>query len=340
MPEVNHQLILVERPTGAVEARHFALREGAVPEPGPGEVLVRTVWLGFDPTQRGWLNDVKSYMPPVAIGEVMRSTGVGQVVASNNDEFAPGDWVQGMLGWQEYACLAPKGPMRATKVPAGADPKAMLSIYGTTGLTAYFGMLDIAAPSQGEVVFVSGAAGSTGSIAGQIAKIAGATVIGSAGSADKCRWVTEVAGFDACINYRTEDQSRRLRELAPQGINAFFDNVGGASLEAALDNLALRARIALCGGIASGYTAEALPPGPRNYMQLVIMRARMEGFLLLDFAPRFSQAMAQLIEWVNAGRIVYAEDIQEGLVHAPATLNRLFTGQNLGKQLLKVADPT
>jgi hypothetical protein len=339
MADTNRHLVLVERPRSAVEAQHFELRTGPVPTPGPGEILVRTVWLGFDPTQRGWLNDVKSYMPPVAIGETMRSTGIGQVIATNNPDFAVGDWVQGMVGWQEYACLAPKGPMRATKVPAGVDPKAMLSIYGTTGLTAYFGLIDIGKPVEGETLFVSGAAGSTGSIVGQIGKILGLRVIGSAGSPEKCEWVTGVAGFDECISYRTDNQTKRLRELAPKGIDVFFDNVGGPTLEAALDNLALHARIALCGGISSGYTAESLPPGPKNYMQLVIMRARMEGFLLLDFAPRFGEAIQKLSGWVNEGRITYAEDIQEGLENAPTTLNRLFSGQNLGKQLLKVADP-
>ncbi len=339
MAERNRQLVLVDRPKSAVESRHFEMRTAEIPEPGPGEILVRSIWLGFDPTQRGWLNDVKSYMPPVAIGEVMRATGIGQVVASNNPEFAVGDIVQGMVGWQDYAVLAAKGPMRATKVPAGIDPKAMLSIYGTTGLTAYFGLIDIGQPKEGDVLFVSGAAGSTGSIAGQIGKILGCTVIGSAGSPEKCDWVTGVANFDSCMNYRTENQSRRLRELAPKGINVFFDNVGGPTLEAALDNLALNARIALCGGISSGYTAESLPPGPKNYMQLVIMRARMEGFLLLDFYTRFGEAITQLATWVSEGKIVYAEDIQEGLEKAPETLNRLFSGQNLGKQLLRVSDP-
>jgi hypothetical protein len=339
MTEQNRQLVLVERPLGAVEQRHFELRVGPVPEPGPGEILVRAVWLGFDPTQRGWLNDVPSYMPPVAIGEVMRSTGVGRVVASNNPDFAPGDWVQGLVGWQDYAVLAPKGMWRATKVPPGIDPKATLSVYGTTGLTAYFGMLDVAKPQEGDAVFVSGAAGSTGSIAGQIGKIMGCSVIGSAGTAEKCEWVTGVAGFDDCINYRTEDTAARLRAFAPKGLNVFFDNVGGPTLEAALDNLALGARIALCGGISSGYTMEALPPGPRNYMQLVIRRSTMQGFLLLDYAARFNEAMAQLAQWVGEGRLHYAEDIQQGLENAPATLARLFSGQNLGKQLLQITDP-
>lgn len=336
MPDTNRQMILVERPIAAVEPRHFELRESAVPTPGDGEVLVKVGWLGFDPTQRGWLNDVPSYIPPVQLGEVMRATGVGEVVSSNHAEYTAGDQVMGLLGWQDYACLAPEGMIRLTKVPAGVDPKAMLSIYGTTGLTAYFGMLDVAMPAASDVVFVSGAAGSTGSIAGQIAKLKGATVIGSAGTAEKCAWVTDVAGFDHCFNYKAEDTSAELKRLAPRGLNVYFDNVGGPTLDAALANLAMNARIALCGGISSGYTMEELPPGPKNIMQLVIMRSRMEGFLVIDYIPRFAEAIGQLAAWVGEGKIAYAEDIQEGLENAPATLARLFEGKNLGKQLLKL----
>ncbi len=309
-----------------------------MPEPGPGQFLIRVLWLSFDPTQRGWLNDVESYVPPVAIGEVMRAGAVGQVVASNNQRFTVGEFVQGTFGWQDYVVTDGRGMLPVTKVPAGVTPRAMLGVFGITGLTAYFGMLDVAKVLEGDVVFVSGAAGATGSVAGQIARIRGARVIGSAGGADKCAWVRDVAGFDEVVDYRSEDVSARLGSFAPNGLNVYFDNVGGPTLEAALDHLALGARIALCGGISSGYTAEALPPGPRNYMQLVIRRATMTGFLVLDYVPRFGEAVAQLSQWVADGRIRYAEDIVEGLEHAPSTLNRLFEGRNLGKQLLKVAD--
>jgi NADPH-dependent curcumin reductase CurA len=336
MSTTNRQMILVDRPLAAVEARHFELRESPAPTPGDDEVLVRVEWLGFDPTQRGWLNDMPSYIPPVQIGEVMRASGVGEVVASNHPDYSPGDKVMGLLGWQEVACLKPEGMIRLTKVPDGVDPKAMLSIYGTTGLTAYFGMLDVAQPVEGDVVFVSGAAGSTGSIAGQIARLKGATVIGSAGSAEKCAWVTDVAGFDHCFNYKTDDTAAEIKRLAPKGLNVYFDNVGGPTLDAALANLAMNARVALCGGISSGYTMEELPPGPKNIMQLVIMRARMEGFLVIDYIPRFPEAIMQLAAWVAEGKIAYAEDIQHGLENAPATLARLFDGKNLGKQLLQL----
>jgi NADPH-dependent curcumin reductase CurA len=336
--DVNRQIVLRERPRAAVGPEHFELRESPVPEPGPGQFLIRVLWLSFDPTQRGWLNDVESYVPPVAIGEVMRAGAVGQVVASNNQRFTVGEFVQGTFGWQDYVVTDGRGMLPVTKVPAGVTPRAMLGVFGITGLTAYFGMLDVAKVLEGDVVFVSGAAGATGSVAGQIARIRGARVIGSAGGADKCAWVRDVAGFDEVVDYRSEDVSARLGSFAPNGLNVYFDNVGGPTLEAALDHLALGARIALCGGISSGYTAEALPPGPRNYMQLVIRRATMTGFLVLDYVPRFGEAVAQLSQWVADGRIRYAEDIVEGLEHAPSTLNRLFEGRNLGKQLLKVAD--
>lgn len=337
---LNRQLVLVNRPVGAVSDSDFELRTAPLREPDDGEFVVRTLWLSFDPTQRGWLNDVPSYLPPVQIGEVMRAGAVGQVVASKHPGFAVGDFVNASAGWQDYLVtngMTSIGPVG--KIPEGIDPKAMLGVYGITGLTAYFGLLDLGEPKEGSVVLVSGAAGATGSVAGQIAKIKGATVIGIAGGAEKCAWVTDVARFDACIDYKAGDLTRAIRAHAPKGVNIYFDNVGGPTLEAALANIAMRARVVLCGGISSGYGTDALPPGPRNYMQLVIMRARAEGFIVLDYASRFSEAVKELAGWVAQGKIVYAEDIQEGLENAPATLRRLFEGRNLGKQLLKVADP-
>lgn len=336
MGDMNRMLVLAERPVGAVEDRHFALRTAPVPEPGPGEVLVRVCWLSFDPTQRGWLNDVPSYMPPVQLGEVMRAGAVGQVVASRHERFVPGQFVQGLLGWQDWA-LSPAGAL--TAVPAGVAPQAMLGVYGVTGLTAYFGLLDIGRPQAGETVFVSGAAGATGSVAGQIARIKGCRVIGSAGGPEKCAWVRDVAGFDEVIDYKAEPVGRRLAELAPRGIDVYFDNVGGPTLDAALANLAMRGRVVLCGGISSGYTMAELPPGPRNIMQLVVKRGRMEGFIIIDYLARAGEAVAELVGWVQSGQLRYAEDVQEGLENCPATLRRLFEGRNLGKQLLKVSDP-
>ncbi|MGY4101508.1 NADP-dependent oxidoreductase [Nocardia sp. R16R-3T] len=334
---MNRQWILVKRPVGMVDESSFELRSGSIPIPGPDEALVRVVWLAFDPTQRGWLNDGPNYMDPVPLGAVMRAGGVGQVVASRNADYAVGDWVFGMVGWQDYTIASGQGLLGLNVVPPGIEPKAMLGIFGATGLTAYFGMIDIGRPSVGDTVLVSGAAGATGSIAGQIAKALGCRVIGIAGGTAKCTWVTEIAGFDACIDYKADDVEARLHELAPDGVHVFFDNVGGAILDAGLANIAERARIVVCGSISSGYEAGEPPPGPRNYMQLGLRRARMEGFIFLDYLDRFPEAFGRLHEWMTQGHIMYAEDVQEGLELAPAMLRGLFEGRNLGKQLLRIA---
>lgn len=335
---VNRQWLLVERPTSLVGPEHFALREQPVPVPGPGEALVRVKWLGIDPTQRTWLNESATYMSPVAPGDVMRGSGVGQVVASQADGLSVGDWVAGMVGWQDYVIARDEGLFGLNKVPAGVDPKAMLGVFGVNGLTAYFGMLDIGEPKPGETVYVSGAAGGVGAIAGQIAKIVGCRVIGSAGGPAKCAWVTGVAGFDACIDYKQESIESRLRELAPEGIAVMFDNVGGTALEAGLTNLAHRGRVVVCGGIASGYTDSSYGLPLRNYMELGFKRARMEGFIFLDYVSRFPEAYHALSKWVGKGQLRYAEQIVDGLETAPMALQGLFTGQNLGKQLVRLYD--
>lgn len=336
--DVNRRLVLAARPHGMVKDSDFRLEEAPIPVPAEGEVLIRNLYLSFDPTQRGWMEDRPSYLPPVKIGEPMRAGAVGQVVESRNPDFKPGEIVQGTFGWVDYLATAGGGIMPVTKVPANVPLTAPVSIFGITGLTAYFGMLDIGKPAAGETVLVSGAAGAAGSVAGQLAKLKGATVIGTAGGPDKARWVKEVAGFDHALDYREGHLAERIKELAPKGINVFFDNVGGEVLEAGLANLALRARVVLCGGISS-YNATEPPPGPRNYMQIVIQRARVEGFIVLDYAPRFPEAIAALGGWLAEGKIQSAIDVQEGLENAPATLRRLFEGKNLGKQILKIADP-
>ncbi len=337
----NRHLVLAERPDGPVTDTTFELRTEPVPDPGPDEMLIRTVWVSCDPAQRGWLNDVRSYVPPVQIGETMRAGGVGRVEASNLDGFAPGDWVQGSLGWREWMLTDGTTPLgRINKVPPSVpDPKMMLSVLGGTGLTAYFGLLDLGRPADGDVVFVSGAAGATGSVAGQIARIKGATVIGTAGGPDKCAWVTDVAGYHHCIDYRSDDVGARLRSLAPDGLDVYFDNVGGEILDAALANLAQSARIVLCGGISSGYGAGQPPPGPRNYFQLVITRSRMEGFIVTDYASRFREAVDELAGWVADGSLRYTETVTEGLEQAPQALQGLFESKNLGKQLVQVSEP-
>jgi len=334
---VNRQLVLMARPDRDVGPEHFEMRRSPVPAIAAGQALVRVQWLGIDATQRTWLNGRETYISPARIGEVMPGSGVGKVVASRSEVFGVGDWVVGQTGWQDYAVAAGEGLHGFTRIPAGIEPRAMLSVFGVNGLTAYFGMTEIGKPTAGETVFVSAAAGGVGSIAGQVARKLGARVIGSAGGAPKCAWVRDVAAFDACIDYRADDMRQRLGELAPDGIDVVFDNVGGATLEAALDHIAPHARVVLCGSISSGYRDAAYGSGPSNYMQLAFRRARMEGFIFLDFAARFPQALHQLLAWVQAGDIRYEETISMGLETAPAALAGLFSGHNLGKQLVQVA---
>jgi NADPH-dependent curcumin reductase CurA len=271
---MNGQWKLKSRPEGMVKPDDFEYTENPIGDIGDNEFLIRNLYFAFEPAMRGWLNDVKSYVPPVQIGEVMRASTVGQVVESNNQDFPVGQIVSGMFGWQEYAINnGQPGVMgRVSKVPDGVPPYLFLSALGGTGLTAYFGMLDIGEPKPGDVVVVSGAAGATGSVAGQIAKIKGAAkVVGIAGGPEKCRWLKEELGFDAAIDYKSESVMARLKDECPDGINIYFDNVGGAILDDALLNMAQNGRIVLCGGISS-YNEAELPPGPKNYMQLVIRR--------------------------------------------------------------------
>lgn len=338
---MNGQWVLQSRPQGMVKESDFNRVDEPLRDIEDGEFLIRNIYFAFEPAMRGWLNDVKSYVPPVQMGEVMRASTVGQVIESKNAEYQVGAFVSGMFGWQEFAISDGKpGIMgRISKVPEGVPPELILSALGGTGLTAYFGMLDIGKPQPGDVVVVSGAAGATGSVAGQIAKIKGAsTVVGIAGGEKKCNWLTEELGYDAAIDYKNENVHARLRELCPKGINVFFDNVGGQILDDALLNMAQNGRIVLCGGI-SAYNSEELPPGPKNYMQLVIRRCRMEGFILIDYFDQAPAAIADLSAWVAEGKLKHAEDIQEGFENTPKTFLRLFEGKNLGKQLLKIAEP-
>jgi NADPH-dependent curcumin reductase CurA len=335
---VNRQWLLASRPQGMVKESDFEYRESSLGEPADGEVLVRVLYLSFDPAMRGWIEDRPSYLPPVQIGEVMRAGAVGQVVASRRPEFSEGDLVQGMLGWQEYALIGSAGAATLTVLPPGTPPTWPLGVLGITGLTAYFGMLDLGRPAEGETAVVSGAAGATGSVAGQIAKLRGCRVIGIAGGPEKCGWLTAEANFDEAIDYKSEPVERRLGELCPGGIDVFFDNVGGSILEAALTHVGQGARFVLCGGI-SGYNEKEPRPGPRNLMNLVIRSARMEGFIVLNYASRFGEGVKDLARWVAEGRIHFQEDIQQGFENVPRTLLRLFHGQNVGKQLLEVAKP-
>ena len=336
----NRQWLLAKRPNGMVTQENFEYVETPIPEPAEGQVLVRNLFLSFDPTQRGWMEDRESYLPPVAIGAPMRAGSVGQVSESRHPDFAQGDLVQTTGGWQDFVIAAPdQGPMGLSKVPDGITPEMMLSVLGITGLTAYFGLLDLGKPEPGETVLVSGAAGATGSVAGQIARIKGCRVVGIAGGAAKCAWLKDEAGFDAVIDYKQGNVSDQIRVTCPGKVDVYFDNVGGDILEAALNHINLRARVVMCGGI-SGYNATEPLPGPANLMNLVTNRARMEGFIILDYLPRASEAIANLLQWIGDGDLKYQIDLQHGFDNIPGTLSRLFTGENLGKQLLQIADPS
>lgn len=334
---VNRRILLTARPDGLVSADCLDHVEEPVPSIEDGEVLVRVLSLSVDPTNRVWMREEDSYLPAIRIGDVVRAAGLGEVVESRRDGYAAGDLVMGLPGWQDYWTVT--GDDAAQVVPPGIAAEDMLSIYGGTGVTAYFGLLEIGKPQPGETVVVSGAAGGVGSVAGQIAKIKDAgRVVGIAGSDEKCRWVVEDLGFDACINYKTEDVGARLREECPDGIDVYFDNVGGAILDAVLLAINTFARIVMCGAISEYNLAES--PGIKNYTELIMQRGRMEGFIILDYVDRFIEAIMELVAWVAEGRIKYAVEVVDGLEHAPDALNRLFTGDHSGKLIVRVSEPS
>jgi NADPH-dependent curcumin reductase CurA len=335
VPETYRRYLLASRPVGLADETTVRLDDRApVPEPADGQALIRVRYLSIDPTIRTWMDDAPGYLPPIEIGAVVRGGGIGEVVSSRSPRYRTGDLVFGMTGWQEYA-LADDAASAMTVLPPGVEPTVALSVLGITGLTAYFGLLDIGKLQAGETVVVSGAAGATGSVAGQLARIAGAgSVVGIAGSADKCAWLTGELGFDHAIDYRTEHVGRRIREVCPDGIDVYFDNVGGPILDACLANLALKARVVLCGAI-SQYN-EDHPAGPRNYLSLITRRARMEGFLILDYLDRFPEAQMAMAGWVMEGSIKHREHVVDGLEHSVEALNLLFSGGNTGKVVVRV----
>jgi NADPH-dependent curcumin reductase CurA len=335
MTDRNRRLVLAERPTGMVDASTTRLEESDVPSPGAGEALARVRYISIDPTIRTWMDDAPGYLPPIGIDEVVRSGGIAEVLESNSELYAPGDLLFGMTGWQDYV-IADEGARQLQTLPEGVPPTSALGVFGITGMTAYFGMLEVGRVAEGDVVVVSGAAGATGSTAGQIAKAKGAAkVIGIAGGPAKCAHIVDELGFDAAIDYKSGDVGAGLREHAPDGIDLYFDNVGGEILDACLAQLALRGRIALCGAI-SGYNDRGSARGPANYAMLIIRRGRMEGFLILDFVERFPEAQAEMAGWIASGAVKSSEHIVEGLEHAPDALNLLFTGGNTGKVIVKV----
>ncbi len=340
MAEVkNRQWLLAARPLGMVKESDFRWNETSLAQLKDGEVLLRNLALSCDPTQRGWMA-MDTYVPAIPLGAVMRAVAVSQVVNSRKSGLAPGDLVQGMAGWEDYTITDGRGIFSMEKLPPGTDPLLALSVLGLTGLTAYFGVLDIGLPKQGETFVVSGAAGATGSVAGMIAKIKGCRVIGIAGGPAKCAWLVNEAGFDGAIDYKNEDVGAALSRLCPNGVDVYFDNVGGEILEKVMDRLASGARIVLCGGISQYNNPPGMfGAGPRNYFNLILRGARMEGFIVLQFAKRFPEAVAELAKWHAEGKIKNQLDVAHGLENAPKALLRLFTGANLGKQLLQLATP-
>ncbi|WP_113701877.1 NADP-dependent oxidoreductase [Nonomuraea lactucae] len=336
MSRTNHQYRLAARPVGLPRPTDWEYVEEPVAEPGEGEVLIKVLYLSLDPAMRGWMNEGRSYVRPVEIAEVMRAGGVGRVIASRHPRFAVGDHVSGALHVQEYCLSDGRG---LTKVdPALAPLPVHLGVLGSPGMTAYFGLLDIGRPEPGQTVVVSGAAGAVGSVVGQIAKIKGCRVIGIAGGERKCRLVVEEFGFDACVDYKSEDVRKALREVAPEGVDVYFDNVGGDILDAALTRLARGARVVICGAI-SQYNATEQVKGPANYMSLLVNRASMTGMVVFDYADRYPEAAAELAEWLSAGKLRSLVDVVDGGVQAfPDTLLRLFRGDNTGKLVLKLAD--
>jgi len=331
MSLTNKKWILKTRPKGLVEASNFELIEEAMPELNEGDILIQTEYLSVDPTQRMWLTDVPGYLPPIQIDEVIRSGGMGRVIQSKNPNFKEGDLVSGFVGWQTHLISDGKG---FRVIPELIPIPTMLNVLGLTGITAYFGLLDIGEPKEGETVVVSGASGATGSVVAQIAKIKGCNVIGIAGGEEKCGWL-EDCGIDHVIDYKNTEATKELRKIASAGIDIYFDNVGGPLLEAVLYQINQKARIVICGSI-SNYASEDLPVGPRNLSSLIINRAKMEGFLVLDYFDRMDEAIQELSKWLMEGKIKHREDIQEGIENCPKTLNRLFTGENKGKQILKI----
>ncbi len=339
MTKINRQWRLKTRPEGMVDTSNFDWVEeelGALPE---DSVRVRSVYLSLDPTQRGWMRAQRGYRDPIGIGEVIVGSGVGIVDESTHGAYKEGDIVVGMLGWQDYATFTGKGVDSLTQVQPmdGVPLHYYLGVLGFIGMTAYFGLLDIGDPKEGETVVVSAAAGATGSLVAQIAKIKGCRVIGIAGSDEKCAWLTDDLGLDGAINYKTEDVFARMRELCPDGIDVYFDNVGGDILNAALALINNYARIVACGMI-SMYNAEAPVPGPSNIVNLIVRRAKMEGFIVLDYFPRAMEAIMPLGQWLMSGQIQFRSDVVDGLENTIDTYNRLFTGENFGKLIMKVAD--
>jgi NADPH-dependent curcumin reductase CurA len=332
--EQNAQWRLAARPVGLPKASDWEYIEAPASEPSDGEFRVELEYLSLDPAMRGWMNDARSYVPPVGIGEVMRGLGLGRITDSRHPGFAVGERVCGQFGIQRYAVSDGRGVTRVDTTLAPAP--VHLGVLGMTGVTAYFGLLDIGKPQPGETVVVSGAAGAVGSVVGQIARIKGCRAVGIAGGPEKCAWIVDELGFDAAIDYKAGELRADLRRHAPDGINVYFDNVGGEILDEALRRLARHARVVICGAI-SQYNATEPPRGPANYLQLLVERASMTGFLVFDYAHRYLEAIGQLAEWRREGRLHSREDVvRGGLEQFPEVFLMLFRGENTGKLILQL----
>lgn len=325
MPHRNRRFLLRERPTGRIGPGTFELSEEPIPELDDGEALVRVDWISLDPTNRMWINDTPSYLPG----------GLGEVVASKSSTYAVGQKVQGLLGWQEYAVLSDTAMVNPVDVAEGISPSAYLGALGMTGLTAWIGIRDIGKPRPGETVVVSAAAGAVGSVAGQLAKAAGARVVGIAGGPEKCALLTDQLGFDAAVDHRADDWAAQLAAATPKGIDVDFENVGGDLMDAIFTRLNIGARVALC-GLISGYNAADPPPGPRAFGNLLIQRATLQGFIVLDHFGRAPEAMTEIAGLIEAGKLTPLETVVEGFEQLPTAINMLFDGKNVGKLVVKV----
>jgi NADPH-dependent curcumin reductase CurA len=336
MPDPNRRFILSSRPEGRITSDTFELVEEPVPDIKEGEALVRNEWISLDPTNRAWISDVPTYLPPVAIGEVMRGLGLGRVAASKHDAYREGQLVQGLVGWQEWTVASDAAPLLPVTELEGVSPSAYLGALGMTGLTAWVGLKDIGRPQPGETLVVSAAAGAVGSVAGQIGKIKGARVVGIAGGPEKCALLTERLGFDAAVDYRASDWHEQLVAATPDGIDVDFENVGGEIMDAVFARLNLRSRVALC-GLISGYNDAERPAGPRSFSNLLVQRVKLEGFIVLDHLGRIGEAIGDLAHWMREGKLQPLETVVEGFEQLPTAINMLFDGANTGKLVVRVA---
>lgn len=334
MTTMNRVVRLISRPVGEAKRSDFSFTDEPVPALEDGQVLIKTEYLSLDPAMRGWMNEAKSYIAPVGLGDVMRAGGIGEVVESNNPKFAVGDKVSGMNNVQTWCVTDGRG---FTKVdPALAPLTTYLNVLGMPGMTAYFGLLESGQPKEGETVVVSGATGAVGSAVGQIAKIKGCRVVGIAGGKEKCDYAVKELGFDACVDYKNQDVKKGLKEACPNGIDVYFDNVGGDILDIVLTRINLKARIVICGAI-SQYNNTTAVKGPANYLSLLVNRARMEGIVVFDYAPRYKEGAMQMGQWLKEAKLKSKEHVEEGIDTFPETLGKLFRGENFGKLVLKVS---